>query len=165
MLVAEGPVAVFPTPVVHRGHRAGKAAFGRYLLDHVLAVPRASPDMGQAEEVEGGPIRRRVASAVPPLWAEIDDTCLVRVEREPKASKTLAQHLQDALGVDDIVERHDRVVGEADKGAFPSETRPHLVLKPFVQHVVQEPLRTRSRLDWRFADGPSARLESRRRLA
>ena len=61
MLVAEGPVAVFPTPVVHRGHRAGKAAFGRYLPDHALPVPRPSPNMGQAEEVEGGPIRRRMA--------------------------------------------------------------------------------------------------------
>src|SRR6516225_6632527 len=39
MLVAEGPVAVFPTPVVDRGHCAGKPAFGRYLPNHVLAVP------------------------------------------------------------------------------------------------------------------------------
>ncbi len=40
MLVADGPVPVLPTPVAHRGHRAGKAAFGRDLPDHVLAVPR-----------------------------------------------------------------------------------------------------------------------------
>src|SRR6202011_2004510 len=103
MLVADGPVAVFATPVVHRGHRAGKAAFGRYLPDHVLPAARPSPDMGQAEEVEGGPIRRRMACAVSPQWAEIDDTCLVRVEREPKASKTLAQHRQDASGVANVV--------------------------------------------------------------
>src|SRR3984957_18316191 len=141
MLVAEGPVAVFPTPIAHRGHRAGKAAFGRYLPDYDLSVPRPSPDMGQAEEVEAGPIRRRMACVVFPQWAEVDDTCLVRVERESKASKTLAQHRQDALGVDNVVERHDRVVSEADKGAIPSETRPHLVLKPFVQHVVQEDVR------------------------
>src|SRR5512133_3149421 len=31
MLVAEGPVAVFPTPAVNCGHCAGKPAFGRYL--------------------------------------------------------------------------------------------------------------------------------------
>src|SRR5690348_3486284 len=141
MLVAEGPVTVFPTPVVHRGHRTGKTAFGCYLPDHVLAVPRPSPDMGQAEEVKRGPIRCRMACAISPLWAEIDDTCLVRVEREPKASKTLAQHRQDALSVDNVVERHDRVVSEADKGAIPLETRPHLGLEPFVQHVVQEDVR------------------------
>jgi hypothetical protein len=38
MLIAEGPVAVFPTPVIYRGHCTGKAAFGRYLPNHVLAV-------------------------------------------------------------------------------------------------------------------------------
>ena len=57
MLIAEGPVAVFPAPVIYRGHRTGKAAFGRHLPDHVLAVPRPSPYMGQAEKVEVGPIR------------------------------------------------------------------------------------------------------------
>src|SRR6476646_11557472 len=64
MLVAEGPVAVFPTPVVDRGHCAGKPAFGRYLPNHVLTVPRPSPDMGEAKEVEGGPVRLRMARAL-----------------------------------------------------------------------------------------------------
>ena len=63
---------------------------------------------------------------------------LVRMERKPKASKTLAQHRQDTLGVSNIVERHHRVVSEPDKGAFPFETQPHLMLKPFIQHMVQE---------------------------
>ncbi len=67
-----------------------------------------------------------MAGAPFPLRAEVDDPCLVRMEREPKPGKTLAQHGQDALGVDDIVERHERVVGEPDKGAIPFETRPYL---------------------------------------
>src|SRR5208282_4592385 len=46
MLVTDGLVPVFPTPVAHRGHCTGKAALGRDLPDHVLAVPRPSPDMG-----------------------------------------------------------------------------------------------------------------------
>ena len=75
MLVADGPVPVFPTPVAHRGHCTGKTAFGRDLPDHVLAVPRPSPDMGQAEEVEAGPIRLRMACALCHLWAEIDEAC------------------------------------------------------------------------------------------
>src|SRR5271165_4870210 len=75
MLVANGPVPVFPTPVTHRGHRTGKSALGRDLPDHVLAVPRPSPDMGQAEEVEAGPIRLRMACALCHLWAEIDEAC------------------------------------------------------------------------------------------
>src|SRR5215469_13087145 len=48
MLVAKRPVAVVPTPVVHRGHRAGKPALGRHLPNHVLAVPGPPPNMGEA---------------------------------------------------------------------------------------------------------------------
>ena len=64
MLVADGPVAVFPAPVVHRGHGAGKPALSRHLPDHILAVPRPSPNMGQAKEVEGSPIRLRMSRAL-----------------------------------------------------------------------------------------------------
>src|SRR4051812_17803283 len=63
MLVAERPVPVFPAPVVDRGHGACKPALGRHLPDHILAVPRPSPDMGQAKEVEGSPIRLRMTLA------------------------------------------------------------------------------------------------------
>src|SRR5271165_501853 len=38
--------------------------------------------------------------------------------------KTLAQDRQHAFGVDDIVERYDRIVGEPGKRAFPFEARP-----------------------------------------
>src|SRR5271166_4148506 len=58
------------------------------------------------------------------LWAEIDEACLVGMEREPKSCKTLAQDRQHAFGVDDIVERYDRIVGEPGKRAFPFEARP-----------------------------------------
>jgi hypothetical protein len=43
--------------------------------------------------------------------AEVDEEGLVRMEREPIPRKTLAQHRQDALGVDKVVERRDCVVG------------------------------------------------------
>ncbi len=101
--------------------------------------------MGKAEEVEGGPIRFRMTRALCRLWAEIDEACLVGMEREPKSCKTLAQDCQDALGVDDVVERHDRIVGEPGKGAFPFEARPHLGFEPFVQHIVQKDVREAGR--------------------
>ena len=136
---------VVPTPVAHRGHRAGKTALGRDLPDHIPPVPRPSPNMGQAEKVEVDPLRLRMACALCHLWAEIDEACLVGMEREPKSRKTLAQDRQHALGVDNIVERHDRVVGKPDKGAFPFEARPNLDLEPFVQHVVQKDVREAGR--------------------
>jgi hypothetical protein len=67
------------------------------------------------------------------------------MEREPKPRKTLAQYRQDALGVDDIVERHDRIVSEPDKEALSSKARLHLGLEPFVQHIVQENVREAGR--------------------
>jgi len=60
------------------------------------------------------------------------------MEREPIPLKTLAQYRQDTLGVDNIVKRHDRIVGVSDKAAPPRKARPHLRLKPFIEHMVQE---------------------------
>ena len=69
------------------------------------------------------------------------------MEGESIPCETLAQDRQHAFGVDDVVERHQRVVGEPDKGARPSETRLHLGLEPFVQHMVQEDVREAGRDD------------------
>src|SRR5438132_3978045 len=60
-------------------------------------------------------------------------------------SEALAEDRQHAFGVIDIVERHQRVVGEPDKDALPSQTRFHLRLEPFVQHMVQEDVREAGR--------------------
>src|SRR5258705_4554729 len=46
MLVADGPVAVFPTPARDCCHCAGEPAFCRHLPDHVPSVPRPSPHIG-----------------------------------------------------------------------------------------------------------------------
>ena len=92
MLVEDWPVTVLPAPALYVGQCAGKAAFGRDLPNHILTFPGQAPHVGQAEEVEAGSIRFRVACDLCHLWAEVYDTCLVRVEREPKAGKTLAQN-------------------------------------------------------------------------
>jgi len=76
--------------------------------------------------------------ALRPSRAKVDETCLVRVEREPVPSKTLAQHRQDPVGIDDVVERHNRVVSVAGKGTFPAQPWPNLRLEPFIQHMMQE---------------------------
>ena len=103
--------------------------------------------MGEAEEDKAGPIRFGMARALCHQWAEVDEPRLVGMKREPKPFETLAQDRQDALGVDDVVERHDRIVGEPDEETFPVEARLHLGLEPFVQHVVQEDVRETGRDD------------------
>src|SRR6516165_7937143 len=97
--------------------------------------------MGQAKEVERGPTRLRVACALCPLGAEVDEACLVGMQCKPKPCKTLAQHRQDASSVDDVVERHHRVISKPDKGAVPREAWLHLRLEPLIEHVVQEDVR------------------------
>ena len=51
--------------------------------------------------------------------AEVDEACLVGMERELVPSKTLAQNVQNPLGILEIRERHYGIVGETDKGTFP----------------------------------------------
>ena len=61
-----------------------------------------------------------------------------RARRLPRTDST-------RLASIDVVERHQRVVGEPDKDALPSQTRFHLGLEPFVQHMVQEDVREAGR--------------------
>src|SRR4051794_33378745 len=63
------------------------------------------------------------------------------MELKPIPRKSLAQHAKDPLGVEFILERHDGIVGEADNGTLSRKTWPHLVLEPFVQHMMQEDVR------------------------
>src|SRR5215469_1499076 len=78
-------------------------------------------------------------------WAEVDEARLVRVEGESITCEPLAQHRQHAFGIDNVVERHQRVIGKPDKDALPSKTRFHLILEPLVQHMVQEDVRETGR--------------------
>ena len=82
-----------------------------------------------------------MARALSFLWAEVDEARLIGMEGKSIACETFAQNRQHAFGVDNIVERHQRVIGVADKGALSSETRPHHGLEPLVQHMVQKDVR------------------------
>src|SRR6266480_2408753 len=141
VLVRDGLMPVVPTPVRHRRQRSGVTVLRRYLSHHVLACPRLTPNVGEAEEGERGTIRLRMVSPIWPVAAEIDEARLVGMEREPIPCKTLAQYAEDPLGVEDVLEPHHGIISEPDKGTSPLETWPHLELKPFIQHVVQEDVR------------------------
>jgi hypothetical protein len=73
--------------------------------------------------------------------AEIDEACLVGMERELVPSKTLAQNVQNPLGILEIRKCHDDVFGETDKGTFPLKAWFHLILEPLIQHMMQENVR------------------------
>jgi hypothetical protein len=38
----------------------------------------------------------------------------------------------------EVRERYHGIIGESDKGTVPLKARFHLVLKPFVEHMMQE---------------------------
>ncbi len=97
-LFACEPLPVGPAPILDRGQRAGKTALGRHLPHHVLALPRLSPRVGEAEEVE----RLRLAVWRHPttsLQAEVDEARLVRMQLEAEPAKPFPQHVHDPLGI------------------------------------------------------------------
>ena len=138
VLLADRLVPVFPAPVAYGRQCTSVTFLCRHLPHHVLALARLSPYVAEAKKGERGTIRARVAGRIWSIAAEVDEACLVGMEHEPEPRKTLAQDRQDALGVDNVVERHDRIISEPDKGTVPRKARPHLCLEPLIKHIVQE---------------------------
>src|ERR1700686_4459870 len=62
-LIEDRPMPIGSAPVLNHGQRAGKAAFGRRLPHHVLAVPRLSPGVGEPRKSNGGSLQ---SACVPP---------------------------------------------------------------------------------------------------
>src|SRR5215472_19091635 len=141
MLLGDRSMPVIPAPVRNRRQRAGVTLLCRYLPHHVLTLPRLSPNVAEAEEGERCPIRVRVVLAIWSVAAEVDKACLVGMERELVPSETLAQYIQNPLGILEVRERHHGIVSESDKGTSPLEPRFNLVLEPLVQHMMQENVR------------------------
>ena len=92
LLFGYAQMQIVPTPVAYRSQRASEATLRCALAYHTLSLPRLDPDMGKAKEVEGGPTRRRVGLAIGPLETEIDEACLVLMQRKAVSCKTLAQN-------------------------------------------------------------------------
>src|ERR1700694_760722 len=97
-LVACEPMPVGPAPILDCGQRAGKPALARHLPHHVLAFPRLSPRVGEAEEVE------RLCLAVwgrpaMTLRAEVDEARLVRMQVEAEPTQWFPPPVHDPLGI------------------------------------------------------------------
>jgi hypothetical protein len=82
-----------------------------------------------------------VGLAIGPLEAEIDEACLVRMQRKAVSRKTLAQNRQRSLGAEEVLERHNKIVGISDQGTSPLQPWTHHCREPFIQHMVQEDIR------------------------
>src|SRR5262245_4728546 len=119
VLCADRRVPVLPAPRGHRRQRAGVTLFGRYLPHHALALPGLPPDVAEAQEGERSAIRFRMLLPIGSCEAEVDEARLGRMKPEPIPSKTLAQHVEDPLGVVVSLERQDGIVGKPDKGTSP----------------------------------------------
>src|SRR5215210_5045281 len=135
------PMPVIPAPVRHPRQCSGIAALGRDLSDHVDPFARLAPDMSEAEKVERGAPRSRVVGALRPLEAEVDEACLVGMEREPIPGKTLAQNSQDPRGIGKGLESHHEIVGVPDKAGSSLQAWSDRVFEPHIQHMVQVDVR------------------------
>ena len=101
--------------------------------------------MGKAKEVERCATRCRVAHPIWPLEAEVDEACLLGMQRKAIPCKTLTQNGQDPFGAEEVLERHYKIIGIPDKGTSPLEPRPHLCFESFIQHMVQIDVREQRR--------------------
>src|SRR5712671_4700564 len=121
------------TPLAHRTQRPRVTAFGRHLPHPVHPLLRLNPDVGEAEKVEPGAARVRMACTLRPMAAKVDEARLVGVELEPVPLKTLAQHVDDPLDIFENLESHHAVISVPHEDAVPFEARPHVQLEPFIQ--------------------------------
>src|SRR6185312_5065327 len=82
MLLADRLVPITLAPLRHRRQGTGEPALCRHLPHHVLAFHGLAPDVGEAQKIERGPARRRVACAIWAAKTEVDEPRLVRMESE-----------------------------------------------------------------------------------
>ena len=76
--------------------------------------PRLAAHVREAEEVEG--LRFPVATASPMavgMPAELDEACLVGMQRQSESRETLAQLAEEAFGVLVMLESDDEIIREA----------------------------------------------------
>src|SRR5271157_2244453 len=92
------------------------------------------------------------------MMAKIDEPGLGRVEVEPVPAKPLAQHAENTLGLFEIRENQDAIVGIPHKNAVTPEARSYVPLEPLVQHVVQVDVRKQWRDDSALRGSLSGRV-------
>ena len=127
LLAPFGDLVQTPTePPTHRPH-----------MNRELPLPAAGYDMRESEEVE------RAGFSSLPLYlpertsAELQQPRLLRVERQPKLCEPLGQNVHDFFGVLPILKAEDGIISEADFVRFTPQSGLHLMLEPFVQHLVK----------------------------
>ena len=137
VLVAQRPMPIASAPIPHGRQGPGKAPLGRELPHPRLTFPRLAPHVGKAQKVERGSVRLPMACTIRAMVAKIDEPRLDRVEREPVPAKSLAQHAENPLGLLDCRDGQNTVVGIPHEDAVTLEARSHVLLEPFIQHVMQ----------------------------
>src|SRR6185369_4570300 len=96
--------------------------------------------MSEAKEVK----RWLLAISMHATWTlgpEVDEARLVGMQREPKPSKPFSKQLQHPFGIVVVLEGQYEVIGKPNQGTLTLQVRPHLALKPLVQHMMQEDVR------------------------
>ena len=135
MLLPERTVQVLPAPFSHGGQRTRAPILRRCLAIDVLALPRLSPHVGEAEEVERGPERRRVPpsrASKPKSTKRVLVGWSVSPYRLSRFPSTSSIRFPDRWSSKTIT-----VIGVADQLAPPFQPRSHHRLEPSIQHVVQ----------------------------
>src|SRR5262245_42037744 len=148
MLPRDGRVAMMATPGVEAMEGATKPLHGGLALDDPVALPRASPVVGKAEEVK----RPRPAGGLSPLslWgvgraSKTDHPCLGGVQGEPIFGEPLWEDRHEALRIAFPGAEDHQVVGKAVESCFPIEPWHGHLLEPRIEDGMQKDIRQERR--------------------
>ena len=139
MLFSYRSVPVKPTPLRHAFERTPETPLGGLALDHPPALPGPCPEVCECEVVEPPALTGTTApgSLATARMAKVHQACLVRMQFQPEARKTLRQHLHHPPRIRFPLKAQHRIIGKPNHKRSTRHPRLHLVLKPGVQHLVQ----------------------------
>ena len=127
-------------PTTPRGDLPDRPALpvrGRLSFHHPATLPGKSPVMGKTQKVERvGLVPMLPATAFRPR-TEADQSRLVRVNRQTMLREPLREQFQNPAGVRLAGEAQNKIIRKADQEHTASQLRLHLLLDPFIQHIVQ----------------------------
>jgi hypothetical protein len=127
LLQANWLVSVVPAPRVDAPHRATEAVGGGLAFDDPKTSSRASPKMGEPEEVKGPRtlIRPTTIHCRHRRFTERDKPRLIGVDCQTVLAESLRQNFHHALGVSQVAKPYH-------KSSSPGEFRPQALTEPDV---------------------------------
>ncbi len=130
--------AYLPEPYIHLLARLAKLLGTGLATQHRITFAAPTPVMGKTQKVKGMGLMVLPVSPASLLSFQVDDTSLLRMQFKIELHKPLSHHLLYVAGVIGILDHAKKIVRVSHQMTRPSELWLDLLLKPQVQHILQE---------------------------